>query len=137
MIISTKGRYALHIMTDLAQHANEGFVSLKSVAERQQMSMKYLESIVATLNKAGFVISQRGKDGGYTLSRRPCEYSVGEIVKLTEGSLAPVSCLDKCSSGCAQSANCLTLPVWKKLDRMIYDYLYGITLQDLIDQKLE
>ncbi len=137
MIISTKGRYALHIMTDLAQHKSDGYISLKSIAERQQMSMKYLESIVATLNKAGFVMSQRGKDGGYMLSREPQEYSVGEIVKLTEGSLAPVSCVDKCSSECAQSGSCLTLPVWKKLDGIIYDYLYSVTLQDVIDGKVD
>lgn len=137
MIISTKGRYALRIMTDLAQHTDEGYISLKSISERQQVSMKYLESIVATLNRAGLVISLRGKDGGYKLARKPAAYSVGEIVKLTEGSLAAVSCLENCDTTCAQADHCLTLPVWRNLDKIIYDYLASVSLQDLIDQKVE
>lgn len=136
MIISTKGRYALRIMTDLAQHIDEGYISLKSISERQQVSMKYLESIVATLNRAGFVNSLRGKDGGYKLARKPQEYSVGEIVKLTEGSLAAVSCMESCGSSCSQADHCLTLPVWRNLDKLIYDYLSSVSLQDLIDQKV-
>ena len=114
MMVSTKGRYALRVMLDLAMQEPEEFISLKSISDRQKISMKYLESIVGMLNKAGLLLSQRGKDGGYRLSRRPSEYPVGEILKLTEGSLSPVSCLEEgCQSTCNQEVACLTRPLWQ------------------------
>lgn len=134
MMISTKGRYALRVMLDLAQQEEEGYISLKSISGRQGISVKYMEMIVAILNKAGFVKSLRGKEGGYRLARPASEYTVGSILKLTDGSLAPVSCLEHCEdSKCGRSGACLTLPMWKKLDVLIDSYLEGITLQDLLD----
>jgi Rrf2 family protein len=134
MKVSTKGRYALRIMIDLAQNDGEGAVSLKDIAQRQEVSAKYLELIVATLNKAGFVISTRGKSGGYRLARTPAEYTVGSILKLTEGSMSPVACLDNGECTCSRAGQCVTLPLWEKLDRLIDDYLESVTLQDLLDQ---
>ena len=137
MIVSTKGIYALRIMLDLCQHTDEGYISLKKISERQNMSMKYLESIVAMLNKTGMVESLRGKEGGYRLTRAPEQYTVGSIVKLTEGSLAPVACLDCETNSCAQAYHCLTLPMWVKLDGIITDYLESVTLKDLLDKKIK
>lgn len=134
MIISSKGRYALRVMIDLAQHMDAGYVSLKTIADRQEASLKYLEAIVATLNKAGMVESLRGKDGGYKLTRKPEEYSVGSILKLAEGSLAPVSCVDCDDTGCERADQCPTFPMWKKLDHLIDEYLESVTLGDLMDQ---
>lgn len=135
MMVSTKGRYALRIMLDLAQQEPETYISLTSVSGRQGVSVKYMEAIVAILNRAGLVESQRGKDGGYRLRRKPSEYSIGSILKLTEGSLAPVSCLDCDQSGCDRADSCLTLPMWQRLDEIIDGYLEKITLQDLLDGK--
>lgn len=135
MKISTKGRYALRVMIDLANHKDEGYISLKEVAERQEISMKYLEMIVGILNRAGFLMSQRGKSGGYMLAREAREYTVGAILKLTEGSIAPVSCLDQEKMLCERAADCTTLPLWKGLNRVIQEYLDSVTLQDLIDKK--
>lgn len=133
MMVSTKGRYALRVMLDLAQQNKDAYISLKSISERQKISMKYLEAIVALLNKAGLLNSQRGKDGGYRLSRAPGEYPVSEILKLTEGTLAPVACLEEgCNADCALSANCLTRPMWQRLDGIIDEYLSGVTLEDLL-----
>lgn len=132
MMISTKGRYALRVMIDLAQHTDEGFVSLKEISDRQQISMKYLESIVAVLNKANFLLSLRGKDGGYKLARAPKDYTVGAVLKLTEGSLAPVACLEGCGTVCQSSDGCITLPLWQKLDGIIDGYLESVTLADLL-----
>lgn len=133
MMVSTKGRYALRVMLDLAIQDSKEYISLKSISERQGISMKYMEAIVAMLNKAGLLQSQRGKIGGYRLARKPEEYPVGEILKLTEGTLAPVACLEEgCTAGCEQSANCLTRPMWQKLDTLIDDYLASVTLQDLL-----
>jgi len=137
VIVSTKGIYALRIMLDLCQHTDEGYISLKKISERQNMSMKYLESIVAMLNKTGMVESLRGKEGGYRLTRAPEQYTVGSIVKLTEGSLAPVACLDCETNSCAQAYHCLTLPMWVKLDGIITDYLESVTLKDLLDKKIK
>ena len=134
MKVSTKGRYALRIMIDLAQHDGECAVSLKDIARRQEVSAKYLELIVATLNKAGFVSSTRGKSGGYRLTRTPAEYTVGSILKLTEGSMSPVACLDNGTCTCARADQCVTLPLWEKLDQLIDEYLESVTLQDLLDQ---
>lgn len=138
MMVSTKGRYALRVMLDLAQRSKEGFISLKDISARQNVSMKYLESIVSVLNKAGFVQSSRGKDGGYKLTKTPSDYTVNQILTLTEGSLAPVSCLENCSDEtCSHADMCLTLPMWHQLDSIINNYLEGITLEDLISGKLE
>ncbi|MCQ2436558.1 MAG: Rrf2 family transcriptional regulator [Clostridia bacterium] len=134
MMITTKGRYALHVMEDLAVHGGDDPVSLKDIADRQNISMKYLESIVSMLNKAGFVESYRGKMGGYLLSRTPDRYTIAEILELTEGTLAPVMCLE---NGCPNSDGCLTLPLWQNLDKIIGDYLGGVTLADIVEQRLE
>ncbi|MCQ2771513.1 MAG: Rrf2 family transcriptional regulator [Clostridia bacterium] len=130
MMISTRGRYALHVMADLAQHIDEGPISLKDIALRQQLSVKYLESIVAILNKANMLQSFRGKVGGYCLSKRPEEYTIQSILELTEGSLAPVGCVE---GGCPNSTGCITMPLWKNLDSVIENYLESVTLKDLID----
>ncbi len=132
MKVSTKGRYALRVMIDLAQHKDEGFISLKEIADRQEISMKYLEMIVGILNRAGYVQSLRGKSGGYRLSKNSDEYTIGAILKLTEGSMAPVSCLEKDADICKRAEECITLPLWKGLDKVIDDYLENISLEDLI-----
>ena len=137
MMISTKGRYALRIIIDLAQHTEEGFISLKSIAERQEVSMKYLEMIVAILNKAGILESRRGKDGGYKLIKPASEYTVGEIMDLTEGHLAPVACLGCEDNQCVRADSCLTLPMWQRLDNMIDNYLSSISIQDILDGTVE
>ena len=134
MKVSTKGRYALRIMIDLAQHDDGEAISLKDIARRQEVSAKYLELIIAILNKAGFVYSTRGKAGGYRLARPAAAYTVGSILKLTEGSLAPVACLDTGTSTCARACRCEALPMWEHLDRLIDEYLESVTLQDLLNQ---
>ena len=134
MLISTKGRYALRIMLDLAQQEPGAFIPLPAIAERQEASEKYLESIISTLARAGLVEGQRGKGGGYRLARKPCDYSVGEILRLAEGSLAPVSCLEGGSNTCSRAAECRTLPMWTKLNELINDYLDSVTLADLAFQ---
>lgn len=131
MMISTKGRYALRVMLDLAQQPADAYISLKSISERQNVSMKYLEAIVALLTKAGLLNSLRGKNGGYCLSRKPEEYTVGEILKLSEGTLAPVSCVD-CASKCERADTCMTRPMWQELDKLIDQYLESKTLADLL-----
>ncbi|MCI9126417.1 MAG: RrF2 family transcriptional regulator [Eubacterium sp.] len=136
MMISTKGRYALRVMIDLAQNGIESFVSLKDVAERQNISMKYLEMIVSMLNKGNMVHSQRGKAGGYKLAKEPSEYTVGEILKLTEGTLAPVMCLEEGAEVCERSEECITLPLWKKLNNIIDKYLDSVTLDDVINKRV-
>lgn len=137
MMVSTKGRYALRVMLDLAGQDEEQYISLNDIAGRQQISMKYLEAIVALLNKAGLLKSRRGKDGGYRLARKPAEYPVSEILKLTEGTLAPVACMEKdaCGEECRLQTGCLTRPMWQKLDAIIDDYLSGVTIQDLMEGK--
>lgn len=132
MLVSTKGRYALRVMLELAQFGGEGYLPLTEIAERQDISVKYLESIIAVLSKAGLVDGVRGKGGGYRLNRKPDEYSVGEILRLTEGSLAPVACLDCKPNKCERSESCKTLPMWEKLDEIICDYLNSVTLADLL-----
>lgn len=131
MMVSTKGRYALRVMVDLAEHNNGEFIPLKDIAQRQDLSLKYLESIVSVLSKANFVTGQHGKGGGYKLSRDPKDYTVNSILKLTEGTLAPVVCLDEENYQCSRASICKTLPLWKELDRLIENYLTGITLDDL------
>lgn len=133
MKISTKGRYALRLMLDLALNDTGEYISLKSIAARQEISEKYLEQIIPVLSKAGFVRSVRGANGGYRLSRPAKKYTVGEILRLTEGSLAPVPCLDDEENKCARSAQCTTLHVWKKLNNAINGVVDGITLSDLVE----
>ena len=132
MMVSTKGRYALRLMIDLAQHCDEGYISLKTVAQRQNVSLKYMEAIAAALNRASLVLSQRGKEGGYKLARKPEEYSVGEILRCVEDNLAPVSCIKAGSVECDRAGECITVPMWMELDEIINAYLDGITLQDLL-----
>lgn len=134
MLISTKGRYALRIMLDLAQQEPGAFIPLPAIAERQEASEKYLESIISTLARAGLVEGQRGKGGGYRLTRPLSECSVGEILRLTEGSLAPVSCLDGDTNACPRAGQCSTLPMWEKLDRLINGYLDSVRLSDLLGE---
>ena len=119
-------------MLDLAQHPDEGYISLKTIAERQDISMKYLEAIVGSLKKAGLVDSSRGKEGGYSLLRPPEEYSVGEILRCTEDKLAPVSCITAEGVACAQASACLTLPMWRELDELTNAYLDTVSLRDLL-----
>ena len=133
MRISTKGRYALRLMLDLAEHQGDGCVSLKDVAQRQDISKKYLEQIVPTLSRAGFLLTNRGYQGGYRLARAPEDYTVYEILTIAEGGLAPVACLDGVENLCPRKESCLTLPVWEGLDRTIREYLSSITLQDILD----
>ena len=129
MMITTKGRNALKIMIDLAQHEGEGFISLNDIAERQKESVKYLEASAAQLSAAGFVLSARGKSGGYKLARKAEEYTVAEILLSGEGSLAPVSCL---ISGCENADTCRTLPLFRELDEVIMNFLNSKTLKDLL-----
>ena len=131
MLISTKGRYALRVMIDLAEHRATGRIPLKEIAQRQSISEKYLENILSTLVRAGLLSGMRGKGGGYKLTREPDQYTAGEILRLTEGSLAPVACLDGDCSGCERAETCPTLDMWKNLDKLINDYLDGITLESL------
>ena len=137
MKISTKGRYALRLLLDLGEHRGDGFVSLKEIAERQDISKKYLEQIIPILNKTGVLRTNRGAQGGYMLARTPDKYTVGEILRLTEGSLAPVACLEQEPNLCERQESCATLPVWQGLYRVIIDYLDHITLQDILDQEHE
>ena len=135
MKISTKGRYALRMLVDLAEHQNCGFVALKDIADRQNISKKYLEQIIPIFNKSDILKTTRGSQGGYMLSRSPDKYTVGEILHLTEGSLAPVDCLNQDPIECERSGICATLPVWQGLNRVISEYLDSITLQDILDQQ--
>ena len=132
MLISTKGRYALRVMIDLAEHQSEEFISLKEVAQRQEISEKYLESIIRLLVKDRVLESLRGKGGGYRLKKDPDQYTVGSILRLTEESLAPVSCLDGNADTCPRMAQCRTLSLWQGLDRVINEYLDSIA--DLMHQ---
>ena len=132
MIVSTKGRYALRVMVYLAQHGEEDYTPLKEIAETEGISQKYLESIMTTLSKAGFVDAVHGKGGGYRLNRSPENYTGGGILKLTEGSLATVSCTSQGPAACSRSTCCQTLPMWERLDKMVDDFFEGITLADLL-----
>ena len=133
MLISTKGRYALRVMADLARNGGEEYVVLMDIAQRQTISEKYLAGIVAALRRSGFLLTQRGRGGGYRLARRPEEYAVGDILRAAEGSLVPVSCVKSGDAECPNADNCLTLPLWKELDRVMNDYLDSVTLSDLIN----
>ena len=132
MIVSTKGRYALRVMVCFAQKSGGEYIPLKEIAEAEGISQKYLETIMTTLSKAGFVDAVHGKGGGYRLNRAPESYTVGSILKLTEGSLATVSCTTQGPGACNRSTCCHTLPMWEKLDRMIDEFFEGITVADLL-----
>ena len=132
MLISTKGRYALRVMIDLAEHQTEGFIPLKVIAQRQDISEKYLESIIKQMVKAKLVSGLRGKGGGYRLTKAPEQYTVGSILRITEDSMAPVACLEPGSEACPRAAECRTLSLWRGLDKVINDYLDDFTLADLM-----
>ena len=136
MNVTSKGRYALMVMIDLAQHPDDGFISLKTIADRQGISMKYLEMIVGSLKKAELVDSIRGKEGGYCLSRPACDITVAQVLHSTEGSMAAVACLESGESCCERAEQCLTLPMWKKLDAVMDNYLSSVSVQDLLDGKV-
>ena len=135
MIVSTKGRYALRVMVHFAQRGNESYIPLKEIAEAEGISQKYLETIMSTLSKAGFVDAVHGKGGGYRLNRKPEEYTVGSILKLTEGSLAAVSCTAQGPEACGRTSCCATKGMWDKLDAMIDAFFEGITLADLLSEQ--
>lgn len=134
MIVSTKGRYALRVMVHFAMKGTEEYIPLKEIAESEQISQKYLESIMTVLSKAGFVDAVHGKGGGYRLNRKPEAYTVGSILKLTEGSLSAVSCTTQGPAACSRSTCCQTKPMWDKLDTMIDAFFEGITLADLLKE---
>lgn len=137
MIVSTKGRYALRVMIDLAEHQSDGYIPLKEIAKRQDISEKYLEIILKVLVQNQMLAGLRGKGGGYRLTKMPEEYTIGSILRLTEGSLAPVACLDKNPTNCPQMADCRTLSMWQKLDAMITEFFSGITLADLMKKEAD
>ncbi len=133
-MISTKGRYALRVMIDLSKNGGDGYIPLKDIAERQGISKKYLEIIVKDMVAGGLLVGASGKGGGYKLIRKPEEYSVGEILELMEGTMAPVACLTKDSEECPRADSCMTLPMWSEFDSMVHDFFYGKKLTELIDQ---
>lgn len=136
MIVSTRGRYALRVIIDIAENQeNEGYIALKGIAERQNISQKYIESIMTMLSKAGFVDAVHGKGGGYRLNRAPEEYKVREILEVTEGSLAPVACLECGAEKCEKENDCRTISLWKGLYKTVTEYLEAVTVADLIRKK--
>ena len=134
MIVSTKGRYALRVMLCFAQRGGDEYIPLKEIAESEEISQKYLESIMTILSKANFVDAVHGKGGGYRLNRKPEDYTVGSILELTEGSLAAVSCTSQGAAACSRTTCCQTLPMWEKLEKMIDEFFEGITLADLLKE---
>ena len=134
-MVSTKGRYALRVMLDLAEHADEGFIPLKDIALRQEVSKKYLEIIVRDLVGGKLIHGSSGKGGGYRLCRRPQDYTVGEIIELTEGTLAPIACLAADAGNCPRKDRCKTLPFWHEFDTMVHDFFYSRRLSDFLSSK--
>ncbi|MCR4948133.1 MAG: Rrf2 family transcriptional regulator [Treponema sp.] len=132
MIVSTKGRYALRVLIDLAEQTAGEHIPLKEIAERQNISQKYIEAIMTLLSKNGYVDAVHGKGGGYKLNRKPEEYIVGDILRLTEGTLSPVACLEKGAAPCPRKNTCRTLPLWSKLDELVENYLDSVNLADLL-----
>lgn len=132
MMISTRGRYALRVMIELAEHEESEYIPMKAIAERQNLSLKYLERILPVLTKNGFIEGIHGKGGGYKLTKAPENYRIGDILRLTEGSLAPVACLECNAKECTRKEECRTLPMWSKLNDLINDYLDSVTLADLL-----
>lgn len=133
MMISTRGRYALRVMLDLAESSDGCYVPMKEIAERQGLSLKYLERIVPVLTKNGFIEGVQGKGGGYRLTRPTAEYRVGDILRLTEGGLTPVDCAGCTDEPCDRAASCRTMPLWAGLSKLVNDYFDGITLADLME----
>ena len=136
MLISTRGRYALRVLLDLAEHKGDGYIPMKAVAERQGLSLNYSQAIMPVLSKNGLIEGVHGKGGGYRLSKPLSEYRVGDILRLTEGNLAPVTCLECDAKPCVRADTCPTLPMWTKFHKMVNDYFDGITLENLIKNKL-
>lgn len=134
MMISTRGRYALRVMIDLAEHS-EGYIPMKAVAQRQELSLKYLEQILPVLTKHHLIEGIQGRGGGYRLCRKPEEYTAGEVLRLTEGDLAPVSCIGSDATPCERSEECRTLPLWSGLNKVVNEYLDSVTLADLMQEK--
>lgn len=132
MMISTRGRYALRVLLDLAENRTEGYVAMKKVAERQDLSLKYIEKIMPVLSKNNYVEGVHGKGGGYRLTREPKDYRVGDILRLAEGDLAPVACLGCNAKPCERAGECRTLPMWTEFHDMVNNYFDGITLADLM-----
>ena len=135
MLVSTRGRYALRMMVDLAEHSDQGYVSLKEIAKRQEISKKYLEQIIPVLARDGLVQTARGYQGGYRLAKAPEDYTIGEIVRATEGTMASVACLEEGAAICPRRDDCLTVSVWAGLDKVVNEYLDGITLADVVQKK--
>lgn len=135
MIVSTRGRYALRVMIDIAENQADGYIPLKGIAERQDISQKYMEAIMTMLSKAGFVDAVHGKGGGYKLNRKPEEYKVRELLELTEGTLAPVACLECGAEKCEKEAKCRTVGLWKGLYSSVTEYLDSVTIADLMKKK--
>jgi len=134
MIVSTKGRYALRVMVDLANHPTNGYIPLREIAQRQELSEKYLEIILKSLVCGQLLEGLRGKGGGYRLNRAPEQYTIGSILRAAEGSLAPVTCLTEEENSCPRADKCQTLPMWEKLDKMVNDFFDGITLADFVEE---
>ena len=134
MIVSTRGRYALRVLVEMAEHSSDERIPLKEISEKQGISQKYMESIMTLLSKNGFVDAVHGKGGGYMLNRKPEEYSIGDILRLTEGTLAPVACLEKNAEQCPKQNVCRTVGMWRKLDELIESYLDSVTIADLMKE---
>lgn len=132
MMISTRGRYALRVIIDLAERGSEAYIPLKDIAARQDISQKYVEGIMTQLSKNNLVEAVHGKNGGYRLNKAPAEYTIGEILRVTETSLAPVACLEQGAEPCEKAADCRTLPVWDKLNHLVNDYLDSVTVAELM-----
>ncbi len=136
MLISTRGRYALRVLLDLAEHKGDGYIPMKAVAERQGLSLKYIQAIMPTLSKNNLIEGVHGKGGGYRLSKPLSEYRVGDILRLTEGNLAPVTCLECDAKPCDRKDSCPTLPMWTEFHKMVNDYFDEITLENLIKKQI-
>ena len=136
MMISTRGRYALRVLIDLAEHRSGNYLPLKEIANRQEISLKYMEQVMSLLSQNGLVDTAHGKGGGYRLNRDPADYRVSDILRITEGSLAPVACLEGSKNTCTRASECRTLPLWEKLYKAISDCLDGVTLADLMQSEL-
>ena len=136
MLISTRGRYALRVLLDLTEHKGDGYIPMKVVAERQGLSLKYIQAIMPVLSKNGLIEGVHGKGGGYRLSKPLSEYRIGDILRLTEGNLAPVTCLECDAKPCDKKDSCPTLPMWTEFHKMVNDYFDGITLENLIKKQI-
>ena len=136
-MISTRGRYAILVLVDLAEQGTDDYVPLNEIAERQGISIKYLEIILKALVQNGLLKGHRGKGGGYKLTRPPQDYPVGEILELTEGTMSPVACLAPCAEECPRKERCRTLPMWKRFDGMVHDFFFGMTILDLMEKQAD